>query len=99
VQAVAAVGVELPGLDRSLHGAAGLAAVLAVAVAAVGGQLCDIGEHGLEADLGLEQAERPHPRCIDDQRAAGEGEQLAARGAVSSAIVLVGLRDGLLIGA
>src|SRR4051794_24719164 len=70
-------GVEPAVVDGGSDGATGLRPVLAVAVAAAGGQLRHVGVGGVHAVQVVEQGEFAHARGVDQQPAAGQQVQLA----------------------
>src|SRR3546814_5232084 len=58
--------------DRPTHRAAGLAVVVAVAEAALEGELGDVVEGGIDAFVGAGDLERADPGRVDEQGASGQ---------------------------
>src|SRR4051812_13467094 len=81
--------IEPAVVDGGRDGAAGFAAVAAVAEPAAGGQLLDVGEGGRHAVGVVVERQLAHARGVDEQPAAGEHVQLAGRGGVPPAAVAV----------
>ena len=73
--------------ERRADRAAGLALVAAVAEAARRRDVGDVVEGGLDALVGAEDLERPDPGRVDEQRSAGQLEQLAMGRRVAAARV------------
>ena len=91
-----AIGGQRPGGQRRADRTAGLALVAAVAEAARGRQIGDVVEGGLDALLGAEDLERADPRRVDEERPAGQLEQLAMGRRVASARIGAADRGGRL---
>ncbi len=62
----------------------GFAVVTAVAETAVGGDVDDVVERGVDAVVGAEDLEGPDPGGIDEQGAIGQLEQFAMGGRVAA---------------
>ena len=78
------------GIDR----AAGLPLVAAVGEPAAGGDVRDVGERRVQALARPGDAERADPRGVDEERAAGQADQLPVRGRVAAAGVVLPDRAG-----
>ena len=74
---------EFAPLDGGLHGAARLAAMGAVGVAALGSQGVDVGKGVGDAFASRHQAQLAHARHVDQQAAVRQHDELAAGGGVA----------------
>src|SRR5439155_17628558 len=89
---VETVSGERSVADRGLHRTAGFALVATVAETALTRERVDVGKCLVESRTTLPQPELAHAGRVDDQPRAGDRDELANRGRVSTAIVTVANR-------
>src|SRR5581483_6280177 len=86
--ALPACPIETAVRQRGAHRTAGLADVAAIVEAALREQGFEIGEGGGDASTCLPKPELAHARCVEDQRAVRQEDQLAMRRGVAAGVVV-----------